>query len=117
MVGRSIRAWASMAAASLLLAGCMTGRPEPATRPPPRTVARPAQPKPVTPPPRVGAPPARTDWVARRVMPAAIVSPEGRFHVVKAGETGIAIARAYGLAWRDLIALNKLQEPLSLIHI
>ena len=60
------------------------------------------------------APPARTDWVARRVMPAAIVSPEGRFHVVKAGETGIAIARAYGLAWRDLIALNKLQEPFVL---
>jgi murein DD-endopeptidase MepM/ murein hydrolase activator NlpD len=62
----------------------------------------------------VAAAPARTDWVARRVVPAAIVSPEGRFHVVKAGETGIAIARAYGMAWRDLIALNRLEEPFVL---
>ena len=114
MVRRSLRAIAGIAAAAALLSGCMIGRPEPTTRPPPRTVARPTQPKPVTPPPRLAAPPARTDWVARRVMPAAIVSPEGRFHVVKAGETGIAIARAYGLAWRDLIALNKLQEPFVL---
>jgi murein DD-endopeptidase MepM/ murein hydrolase activator NlpD len=52
--------------------------------------------------------------VARRVVPAAIVTPQGRFHVVKAGETGIAIARAYGLAWRDLISLNQLREPFVL---
>ncbi|WP_235902971.1 LysM peptidoglycan-binding domain-containing protein, partial [Sandarakinorhabdus oryzae] len=58
--------------------------------------------------------PPRTDWVARRVVPAAIVTPQGRFHVVKAGETGIAIARAYGLSWRDLIAYNGLKEPFVL---
>lgn len=105
----------------LVLPGCMIGRPEPAPRPPSRPVAKPetklvTKPAPARPtPPRQVAPPAaRTDWVARRVVPAAIVSPEGRFHIVKAGETGIAIARAYGLAWRDLIALNKLQEPFVL---
>ena len=98
----------------LVLSGCMIGRPEPVPRQPRRPAAKPVQTKPVTPPPRVAAPPARTDWVARRVVPTAIVTPEGRFHAVKAGETGIAIARAYGLAWRDLIALNKLQEPFVL---
>ena len=45
------------------------------------------------------------------MVPAAILTPQGRFHVVKAGETGIAIARAYGVAWRDLISLNQLREP------
>lgn len=48
------------------------------------------------------------------MVPAAIVTPQGRFHIVKAGETGIAIARAYGLTWRDLIALNQLKEPFVL---
>ncbi|MEY4850675.1 MAG: hypothetical protein RLZZ331_1679 [Pseudomonadota bacterium] len=118
MVGRSLRAYAGITAAAALLSGCMIGRPEPATRRPLQTPQRPQtaspQPRPVTPAPRVTAPPARTDWVARRVVPAAIVTPQGRFHEVKAGETGIAIARAYGLAWRDLIALNKLQEPFVL---
>lgn len=118
MVGRSLRAYAGIAAAAALLSGCMIGRPEPAARRPLQTPQRPQtaspQPRPATPAPRVTAPPARTDWVARRVVPAAIVTPQGRFHEVKAGETGIAIARAYGLAWRDLIALNKLQEPFVL---
>jgi murein DD-endopeptidase MepM/ murein hydrolase activator NlpD len=33
---------------------------------------------------------------------------------VKDGETGIAIARAYGVPWRDLIAYNSLTEPFVL---
>lgn len=48
------------------------------------------------------------------MVPAAVVTPQGRFHVVKAGETGIAIARAYGITWRELIALNQLKEPFVL---
>ncbi len=48
------------------------------------------------------------------MVPAAVVTPQGRFHIVKAGETGIAIARAYGLTWRDLIAYNGLKEPFVL---
>jgi murein DD-endopeptidase MepM/ murein hydrolase activator NlpD len=34
--------------------------------------------------------------------------------VVKDGETGIAIARAYGVPWRDLIAYNGLKDPFVL---
>lgn len=103
---------ALLLALQLALSGCMIGRPEPsmqpASRPPPRVATPPARPAPLL--QRPAAPP-RTDWVARRVVPAAIVTPQGRFHVVRAGETGIAIARAYGVAWRDLIALNQLKEP------
>ena len=113
-------------AALVLLSGCMIGRPQPVARPDartaprtvPRAVPKPAPANPLTtrpaPRPPRPAPSPRTDWVARRVVPAAIVTPQGRFHAVKAGETGIAIARAYGLAWRDLIALNQLREPFVL---
>lgn len=98
----------------LALAGCanMIGRPEPARRPP--SSPAPTRPTPATAPAAKPIPPkrpARTDWVARRVTPSAQVTSQGRFHVVKSGETGIAIARAYGLPWRDLIALNGLKEP------
>ena len=115
MVGRVLVAYAGIAAAAALLSGCTVSRPVAATRPPPRPAAMPATKS--APPPRVSRvtpPPARTDWVARRVVPAAITTPQGRFHMVKSGETGIAIARAYGAAWRDLIALNQLQEPFVL---
>ncbi|HEX8446430.1 MAG TPA: M23 family metallopeptidase [Sphingomonas sp.] len=37
--------------------------------------------------------------------------PGGRYHHVRAGETGIAIARAYGTAWDRVIALNDLAAP------
>jgi murein DD-endopeptidase MepM/ murein hydrolase activator NlpD len=94
--------------ALLLVAGCASGPPNSGTRQVVRPAARPV------PPPAQPKPPARTDWVARRVVPAAIVTPQGRFHVVKDGETGIAIARAYGVAWRDLIAFNALKEPFAL---
>lgn len=59
-------------------------------------------------------PKQRTDWVARKVVPQAIVTPQGRFHVVQPGDTGIAIARAYGVKWDELIALNNLTEPFLL---
>ncbi len=37
--------------------------------------------------------------------------PIGRYHAVSTGETGIAIARAYGVKWGDIVALNGLEEP------
>ncbi|WP_076071451.1 M23 family metallopeptidase [Sphingomonas montana] len=37
--------------------------------------------------------------------------PGGRYHRVRTGETGIAIARAYGIAWGRVIALNGLAAP------
>jgi murein DD-endopeptidase MepM/ murein hydrolase activator NlpD len=111
----------------LALSGCanMIGRPEPARRPvptrvpPPQPAPKPAptrQTVPATRPPPPRPAPARTtvprtDWVARPVTPNAVATPQGRFHLVRPGETGIAIARAYGVPWRDLIALNGLREP------
>lgn len=90
----------------LLLAGCSGGERTPSLRSTMRTVP----PRPV-PAPAPAPAPQRTDWVARRVVPGAIVTPQGRFHIVKPGETGIAIARAYGVPWRDIVALNRLREP------
>lgn len=37
--------------------------------------------------------------------------PGGRYHLVAAGETGIAIAAAYGVPWRGIVAVNGLAEP------
>ncbi|CAN5250676.1 hypothetical protein BH10PSE12_BH10PSE12_04800 [soil metagenome] len=40
--------------------------------------------------------------------------PAGRYHRVAEGETGIAIALAYDIEWRRVVALNGLQEPFAL---
>ena len=40
--------------------------------------------------------------------------PGGRYHVVKKGESGIAIARAYQVEWLRIIELNHLKEPFTL---
>lgn len=40
--------------------------------------------------------------------------PAGRYHRVKEGETGIAIARAYGANWSEVIAANQLSAPYML---
>ena len=37
--------------------------------------------------------------------------PAGRWHKVAAGETGIAIARAYGVEWSRIVSANRLEEP------
>jgi murein DD-endopeptidase MepM/ murein hydrolase activator NlpD len=37
--------------------------------------------------------------------------PGGRYHRVKRGESGIAIARAYGVPWHTIVDLNALEEP------
>lgn len=37
--------------------------------------------------------------------------PGGRYHLVRAGETGIAIARAYGIDWSRIVTANALSEP------
>ncbi len=43
-----------------------------------------------------------------------LVIPAGIYHAVAAGETGIAIARAYGVRWSDMVALNALEDPFIL---
>ncbi len=40
--------------------------------------------------------------------------PGGLYHRVNAGETGIAIARAYRMVWADIVVLNALQPPYTL---
>lgn len=72
-----------------------------------RTVAPP--PLPVRAP--VVVPPPKPAWVARKVVADAVEGPGGRRHTVKAGETGIAIARAYGVEWQRIVTLNKLRVP------
>ena len=85
----------------VLVAGCAENRiPPPFQRP----VAV------VTPPPPVQRPP----WQARKVVADAADTPQGRVHIVKAGETGIAIARAYGIEWSKIIAINHLKAPFTL---
>lgn len=37
--------------------------------------------------------------------------PGGRYHLVQPGQTGIAIARAYGVRWAEVVAANGLAEP------
>jgi len=37
--------------------------------------------------------------------------PGGRYHLVRAGQSGIAIARAYGVPWSTIADLNVLQPP------
>ncbi len=40
-----------------------------------------------------------------------LIIPAGRYHLVAAGETGIAIAQVYGARWMDIVAANGLEEP------
>jgi murein DD-endopeptidase MepM/ murein hydrolase activator NlpD len=40
--------------------------------------------------------------------------PGGRFHTVRKGEAGIAIARAYGVEWQRIVTLNHLNDPFIL---
>lgn len=40
-----------------------------------------------------------------------LVIPGGQYHGVAAGETGIAIAQAYGVSWADMVTLNAMEEP------
>ena len=43
-----------------------------------------------------------------------LVIPAGRYHRVGRGESGIAIARAYGVDWSQVASLNHLAEPFIL---
>lgn len=44
----------------------------------------------------------------------SLTIPGGRYHLVRQGQTGIAIARAYGVPWTQLVAANALLEPYRL---
>ena len=76
---------------------------------PPPFVAAP----PVPSPHPVAAPP-KPAWVARKVVADAVTVPGGRLHTVKPGESGIAIARAYGVSWSQVVAANHLTPPFTI---
>lgn len=51
-----------------------------------------------------------------KLTPGMVLTvPAGRYHIVKAGESGIAIAKAHGVHWSEIVALNALAEP-YIIH-
>ena len=56
----------------------------------------------------------RAIWQMRPVVARAVTTNGKRFHIVAAGETGIAIARAYGVAWNRIVDANALTEPFIL---
>ena len=86
--------------AGALVVGC-AGKPPP---PPAASAAvKPAKP--------LAKPAPKPSWQARKVVPDAASTPQGRVHTVKSGETGIAIAIAYGVKWDRIIALNRLKAP------
>lgn len=96
----------------LVLPAC--GRVPPFAPPPPTTAKLPPRAATASRPVPKPVPVRRTDWLVRRVVPGAIVTPQGRFHIVGPGETGIAIAQAYGASWREMVSLNGLKEPFVL---
>lgn len=51
---------------------------------------------------------------ARLAVGQGLRVPAGRVHAVAPGETGIAIARAYGANWTRVIAANRLTPPYTL---
>jgi lipoprotein NlpD len=56
----------------------------------------------------------RPIWEMRPVVAKPVTENGRRYHVVAAGETGIAIARAYGLPWGRMVEANALTEPFVL---
>ncbi|UVO53438.1 M23 family metallopeptidase [Sphingomonas sp. SUN039] len=101
-------------AATMALGGCI----------PPGTVAPAAPPPPPVAQTRPDSPRLDLDlsqlkderpiWEMRPVTARAVTENGKRVHVVAAGETGIAIARAYGLPWPRIVEANALAEPFVL---
>jgi murein DD-endopeptidase MepM/ murein hydrolase activator NlpD len=75
----------------VLLAGCAT-RERPAPAPAPQSRIEPAKPAPA--------------WKPVPAVADGRPVPGGRAHVVKPGETGLAIAQAYKVPWRTIAAAN-----------
>jgi murein DD-endopeptidase MepM/ murein hydrolase activator NlpD len=87
----------------LLLVACTTPRP-PAKAPAGRPAA--SSRPPIARPPAPAAP----AWRAVPARADGAVVPGGRRHSVKRGETGIAIARAYGVSWSRIASANSLDR-------
>jgi len=84
----------------LVVAACSTPKP------PPAVVA--------APPPAATAPPPKSKWAPANVVVDGVAVAGGRLHTVKRGETGLAIALAYGVSWSKVVSANKLEPPYTL---
>lgn len=85
----------------LLVAACATPKP-PARKPSSAS------------PPAARPQPAKPRWQAVPAKADGAVVPGGRRHIVKRGETGIAIARAYGVSWSGIAAANRLDRDATI---
>lgn len=102
MVGTSGR---FVVALALLLGGCIP----PSARAPVATL--PPAPEPRVDPHFDAVTDERPTWEMRPVAANAVTIDGKRYHKVSAGETGIAVARAYGIPWSQLAEANALTEP------
>lgn len=92
---------------ALLLSGCIP----PSVREPVAALPPVAEPAPRLDPHFDAVTDERPMWEMRPVAANAIVVDGKRYHKVSAGETGIAVARAYGIPWSRLVEANALTEP------
>lgn len=93
-------------ALALLAAACSGPKPPanpPGGKPPPRSssTAQPTQ-------------PAKPRWQAVPAKADGAVVPGGRRHTVKRGETGIAIAKAYGVSWSRIAEANGISRDATI---
>lgn len=101
-----------IAIAALLLSGCIPGgsaRSPEAVAPPPLPTAGTTSPR--IDPDFSAVTREKPIWELRPVTANALTIDGKRYHRVAPGETGIAIARAYGITWSRLIEANGLTEP------
>ena len=85
---------------ALLISACTTPQPpKPASGASRITVQKPA-----------GQPAQAPRWQAVQARADGAVVPGGRRHIVKKGETGLSIARAYGVPWSRITAANGLSR-------
>ena len=89
----------------ILLAAACAPKPRPVPPAPAPAVAPAPAPKPAA---------KKPAWKPAKVVPDAVTVPGGRLHTVKSGETGLAIAQAYGVPWSKVVAANKLTPPYTL---
>lgn len=95
-------------ALALALASCSSPKTPrgqaPGGKAPPRSTITPVPP----------GQPAKPRWQAVPAKADGAVVPGGRRHIVKRGETGIAIARAYGVSWSSIAAANRIDRDATL---
>ena len=105
---------AIFAAGAVLLTGCRATVPAPVSdRAPPSSVAK-APPKVIAAKPQPPAAPAATPDAGVVVTPLESPGGSGSLYTVKQGDTLFSIAKANGVALRDVAAWNNIEDPASI---